>query len=498
MTQFSESLSDNMNLSSTENKALQRATTGNSLLNYFSVGGSNFNDHSYDRWKKSMSEFPLETLKLMFHFRDITSGQGRRKEFKLLLRVLSRDSDNVKMLKRNLHLIPTYGRWDDLYCFIDTPLQSDALYLIKKQYDLDLENLNKGNLKEVSLLGKWLKSNNTSSKESVKLANITREFLGLSSKEYRKNNVKLRECISIVENKLRTKSYQDIDYSKVPSQAMFKYKKAFINNDEVRYKKFLNSVDKGEEKINTGTLYPYQIARSIIEARYEDDESEVRPQLNTLWNNLPDYITNKEENSIAVVDTSGSMYGSPIAISTSLGLYLSERSRGPYKNKFITFSDNPVMQNVQGSDVWEKIRNLEKAQWDMSTNIESVFNIILQTAIDSKVPEEDMLSRLYVISDMQFNDSIRDYSDGEYSEVTLMNRLRNKFKENKVKFPELIFWNVSDRMTGFPMSISDGGFINVSGFSPTLFKSIMKLDSGSGPMAIIDEILESERYSAIQ
>ena len=155
---------------------------------------------------------------------------------------------------RNLDNIPEYGRWDDLYSVIGTKLENDALDVIACQLNKDLASLSTNENEGVSLLAKWLKSENASSIETKRLANRTREYLGYSHKKYRKILSALRTRINIVEKLMSEGKWEQIEFAKLPSKAGLIYRNAFAKRDAERYAEFINNK---ETKVNTGVLYPY-------------------------------------------------------------------------------------------------------------------------------------------------------------------------------------------------------------------------------------------------
>jgi hypothetical protein len=478
-------LKQETNYTYTENGAVARATTGSSLLDFFAQAGAMRKRSETDiisAFTKAFSEDALRALKALFYFRDIRQGQGERRLFRVIAKYLANHHTDV--MAKNIHLIPEYGRWDDLYVFFGTPLESVAGEIIKTQFEIDMKS------KYPSLLGKWLKSENTSAKESRVLATKTRKILGLSPKQYRKALTFLRKKIAIVEAKMSANKWYDIEFDKVPSQAMLKYRKAFYRHEPERYQTYLESLQKGTTKVNTKTLYPYQLVNKVGYHYYGNKLSvEEEKLLNEMWNNLPDYIGNKKENSIAVVDTSGSMYGTPIEVAISLGLYMAERNKGKFHNHFITFSDYPVLQEIKGTTFCEKVRNIARADWGMSTNIEAVFDLILNTAVKHNIPKEEMIDKIYIISDMEFNACVRGGNN-----KTLFENIRERYHRHGYELPKLVFWNVDARNQQFPVTMNEVGVQLVSGFSPTLFEQIM---TGKEAYDLMLEILDSPRYEAI-
>ncbi|MCX7569082.1 DUF2828 family protein [Tumebacillus sp. DT12] len=242
----------------TENGAIASRTTHSSLLDWFAQAGALRTRDEQDiirLFSQAWADDPLLALKSLFYFRDVRGGQGERQTFRTVLRYLA--LYHLHALEQNIHLIPVYGRWDDLYILFGTPAEGAAGRLITAQFTQDLAS------DAPSLLGKWLKSENTSSKESRALARRTRQILGLSAKEYRQSLSRLRARIGIVETTMSERRWSDIEYKSLPSQAGLKYRQAFLRQDNERYMAFLAAVANGESKINTGALFPYEIVRQV-------------------------------------------------------------------------------------------------------------------------------------------------------------------------------------------------------------------------------------------
>lgn len=477
-------LKNETNFAYTENNAKVYNTTGSSLLDFFALGGALRNTSEnkiITLFDKALAENKLLAVKAMFYFRDIRGGQGERETFRKLLKYLAYKHPDV--VRKNIHLIPEYGRWDDIYTLFDTSLMNDALNLIKEQLKRDI------NSDSPSLLAKWLKSENASSLNSRILAKKTRMGLGMSSRRYRKMLSKLREKLNIVERLMSANKWDEIDYSQVPSQASLKYNKAFWRNDEDRYTRFLQDLKEGKVKVNSKTVFPYELVGQVF--YYSEENADL---LNEMWESLPDYLEGKKENSIAVVDVSGSMTGTPMDIAISVGLYLAERNKGAFHNHFITFSEYPQLVEIKGTDFCSKVRNIEDADWGVNTNLEKVFDLILNTALKNNVPQSEMPTRLFIISDMQFDEATgKDENDAYF-----FNTIKNKFEVAGYKMPKLVFWNVDVRDNiMFPMIENDNGLLLVSGASPSIFTNIMK-DNIVTPHDIMMDVLNSERYSLIQ
>lgn len=495
-------LKKELNITTTENGALVRKTTYNSCLDLFALVGSVRNRESKEiitLFEKAYNEDQLTAMKILFYLRDIRGGIGERNTFRVIAKYMA-DAHTTSM-RKNLEFISEFGRWDDLYVFIDTSLQNDALEIIKKQLSKDLESENP------SLLAKWMPSENTSSSTTRRNATITRKYLKMSPKTYRKTLTKLRKKINIVETKLCENNYKDIEYDKLPSGAGLKYKDAFFRHDEERYKQFIEDVSTGKTKINSSTLFPYELVREAENFIYDCNNFETisyndkRTLLNEMWKALPDYVGNNDEDCLAVVDVSGSMRGTPMQMAISLGLYVAEKNKGAFKNHFITFSKTPELIEIIGDDFVGKVEFIKSSNWGYNTNLEAVFDLILNVAIKNNLPQSQLPSRLFIISDMEFDDAIQDsfwvtYENKIYKE-TLFQTIAKKYKDAGYEVPTLVFWNANSRNDLIPAIEDDGIKVQyVSGASPRTFELLLKNETLTA-LDLMFEAINVERYNCI-
>ncbi|MDE5771131.1 MAG: DUF2828 family protein [Ruminococcus sp.] len=475
------------NFTYTENGALTYSSTGSCCLNLFFRAGA-MRDAEEKKIARavieSYTEDPTKTMKIIFYARDARGGLGERRFFRTAMKTLSEFAPDA--VKRNIPYFAEYGRFDDLFVLIGTQCEKEAVSEIKKQLSADVDAMKKN--EKVSLLAKWLPSINASSAETKALGKTMAKFLGMSEKKYRQTLSALRKYTDIIENRLRVSDYT-FDYSKQPSCAMFKYRKAFIRNDNDRYINYLQSVQKGDAKLNTSVLYPYEIVRRC--AGMKTDEEKM--SLDTTWNSLPVYADNNE-NAIAVIDGSGSMtWGNdvrPIDVALSLGIYFAEHNKGEFANHFITFSRNPQLVEIKGKNIVEKVRYCSHFNEIANTNLEAVFKLILKTAVKNKLPQTEMPSKIYIISDMEF-----DYCIDGGNSIPLFNTMKKKYENFGYKLPDVIFWNVASRQSNMPVAMSETGAALVSGFSPVIFD--MAINGEISPLAVMENIISSERYVKI-
>lgn len=460
----------------TKNEALSKASTLNDVLDFFSKSGSCRGNSKYylDLFNKALLENENLTMKALFYSRDIRGGQGERENFRKALIFLA--DERPYLIKQYLELIPFYGRWDDLFVLFGTTMQNSMMDFVKSVYYKDKKNPNP------TLLGKWMPSENASSKKTKSMALSFSSYFGITKREYRRTLTMLRRKIDVVETKMSNDKWTQIQYSKVPSKAMMIYKNAFEKHDHKRFNDYLEKVEEGKEKINSKTLFPYEIVRDVL-------KNGQNKTLQLQWDNLPDFTSG--EKTICVVDTSGSMYTNnnlPILTSLSLGLYFAEKNEGVFKDHFITFSEDPKMEKIVNGNLNEKIKYLTKAHWEMNTNLIAVFELILNTAIKTKANENDMPDNVIIISDMQFDRACEHYTNFEF--------IDKMYKEAGYKRPNLIFWNVN-ASSDFPVEMDEDGTILISGASVGLFSVLMnglKELKEYTPLKFMMNVLNSERY----
>jgi len=480
-----EELKNETNKTFTENLAVTYKSTLSECLDLFATAGAlrNANDDEIQkRFVRAFYEDKNLALKIAFYARDIRGGLGERKFFRIILEWLAENSPSSVI--KNINFIPEFGRFDDLFSLFSSPCEEDAMKFIKTQIEKDIKN-------EIpSLLAKWLPSINASDKIARRRARKISKFLGIDYKNYRQTLSSLRKKIKIIENNLREKDYT-FDYSQQPSKAMLKYKKAFIRNDNERYGKFLEKVSKGEAKLNTGTLTPYEIILPLVGQRKNFSPEELK-SIDVTWNAQEDFTHG--ENALAVIDGSASMYRidgmiSPAAVALSLGIYFAERNAGEFKNYFVTFSESPQLVEIKGENIFEKINYCKTFNEAANTDIQKVFELILNAAVKNNLPQNEMPATIYIISDMEFDDC------AENSDLTNFEYAKKIFSEHGYELPKIIFWNVDSRNTQQPVTMNEQGVALVSGLSPRIFSMITA--GNVTPLEFMLQVINSPRYENI-
>ena len=504
MNSMLNGLKNATNYTLTENGGITHKTTKSDLLDMFAMGAAMRNRSDSDvmlMFRKAFAENPVYALKCLFYIRDVRGGQGERRFFRVVIKDMATYSKSTQeAIARNMELIPEFGRWDDLYAFMDTPLQDKALNIIKHQLALDVQ------CKTPSLLAKWMPSENASSKKTIHLGNITRSYLNMTHKEYRRTLAILRSRINIVEKLMSENRWDEIEFDKIPSKAGLIYKNAFARRDIIKAK-FEKFAKDETTKVNASTLYPYEVVEKALRINtYRPDETD-RAMVNKYWANLADYFNGANLNALAVVDTSGSMHGTPINVAISLGMYCAEKAGGPFANHYISFASRPQLIECEGVDFVDKVHRIYRTNLVDNTNIEAVFDLLLQTAQKNKCSQEDMPENILIISDMEFDAASRGGSynwrtgkyEGSYGFTqaqadTVMEGIARKWAAADYKMPHLIYWNVDARQNNIPM-IGNGPISYVSGFSPSIFQSII---TGKTGYDLMMECLNKERYAQVQ
>lgn len=499
---FIEALEKEMNTkkSITENGAVAYKSSGSKMLD-FNFKLSSFRNETEAKIEKDFVsmyfENPLMAIKYMFYVGDIREGLGERKVFKVCFKWLGENKPEIA--KKLLKLIPEYTRWDNLIYLHDIKsLKNEIEDIINRQLREDILGF-KRNF-PISLLAKWMPSENASSIKAKHKARELAKKLNLSNRQYREVLSILREHLDVTERKMSANKWNQIHYENVPSKANLNYKDAFLRNDKERREKYLDNLKNNHKKINAGTLYPYEIINRYLS--YEYDET-----LEQLWKSLPNKII---QDSLVVRDGSGSMY-QPVAkgtdaatVATALTIYISEKLNGEWKNRFITFSKNPKLVDMTHCETLkDKINLCAQTTENSNTDVYKTMKLILDTAIKNNVSQSDMPKNIIIISDMQFDDAVNpslwNNADRTYRpwDSTLFEDISNLYKLNGYELPKICFWNVCGYDAGtIPMQDNERGLVLCSGFSINTLNMVM---SGIfDPYEVLMKELNKERYDDVE
>lgn len=456
----------------TKNGAVTKSTTLNNVLDMFFIAGASRTMSERDitnTFIKAYGENRDLALKCLFHARDVRSGAGERRFFRICWNYLL--NTYPKEVAHLVQHIPEYGRWDDTFFN-----QGVAKYAIRSIKD--------GLSEENGLLAKWMPRKGL-------MAMYLRTKLGLSPREYRKMIVGLSNT---VEQKMCANKWREITYPQVPSVAMNKYRKAFFRNDETRFTQFIERVTEGKEKINASAIFPH----TLVQAAYAGGNQDA---ITAQWNALPNYLEGSNERILPVCDTSGSMGmngGLPMDVSIALGVYISERNESIFKNAFITFSATPEMHYVTGN-LFNRLNQIRTANAGYNTNLVAVFSLLLNVARRERLKQSEMPTKILIISDMEFDGS--NAYQGHLQRKAMQDYLTN-YQTIKASFeaagyimPTLVFWNVNGRQDNVPATRNDEVGL-VSGFSPSILKTILSGEFYS-PVDLMLKTINTDRYRVI-
>lgn len=449
------------------------------------------NEVVFDLIDKCWKSYPLDTMKILYNWRDCRGGKGDRNGFFQSIAYIY--SKNPEWVLQNLAVLPEYGRFLDLielYHMIDDEiLEKKILNIFVQQIDEDIQNLEKG--LPISLAAKWIPRENG---KWDKMKDKKKRFYLSFCREYKNikkvitNDLKyirkdilgpLKNHLKLVETLIVEKRYNEINYETVTSVAMKNYRKLFVKYDYDRFFEYLRKVEKGEKKINSSQVYPHDIVNSY-KSTYSYDIV-----LEEQWKSIKKKVDDSKifENSICVVDVSGSMTGIPIDVAISLGLLSLNDTNN---NSVITFHSEPNFVRVEGNDLLSQIKTVSAMSWGMNTNIERVFDLIYGMCIGGKIIE-----KLFIFSDMQF-----DIATGKNIYKTQHENLKERFENIGLKLPKIIYWNLRSDTSDFPVSCNENGVVLLSGYSPSLLNNLLNGDD-INPLNVVLSIINNERYNLI-
>lgn len=426
----------------TENGMAAHNTTGQYTLDLFGKIGSARHADLTQTFLNAYIENADVATRILLWARDARGGSGERETFRKLFALLIKE--DVEQAAKVLAKVPELGRWDDVLVAMGTKLESQAVEMIRDALAADN-----------GLCAKWMpRKGEVASKLRVKL--------GFSPKFYRK---RLVELTKVVETQMCNKQWDAITFEHVPSVAMSRYAKAFRRNSKT-FATYIDKVDSGEAKMNMSVAFPHDVVRALTYGGKAKDAD-------VMWKNLPDLLADSTERFIPVVDVSGSM-GSLVSgsitamdISIGLGIYCAQRNRSVFNNQVITFSEKPSMVRIP-SNLSDAVNTVRRMEWGMNTNLEAVFKMILDAAKKGNLTQDDLPTKVLIVSDMQFDSCIKEPSNTAYTMI------RRQYEEAGFEMPTVVFWNVCARATTVPITIDEHNTALVSGFSPSILKSLMK------------------------
>ena len=509
MNAVRQTLNNEYNVSVTENGAIGYRTIGKELLdlNFAVASLRKMSDAEVaKRFRKAFCEDQILAMKWLFYSRDARQGIGERRLFRVVLKDLV-ESD-PEMVVPVINLIPEYGRYDDMWCLLDNAESAKVIYqIVDKQLKQDWDNMKAG--KPISLIAKWMPSINASSAKTKEYGKKLCKALKMTEREYRKALSKLRKYLDVVEVKMSDKNWSEIKYEAVPSRANLIYNSAFLRNDETRRREYLSKLEKGETKINASTLFPHDVVHKYMTGSMWNTRLNPKDAtIEALWKALPDTVQGCG-NTIVVADGSGSMTTrvdnnsgvTALEVANALAIYFAEHSSGQFKDKYITFSERPQFVDFSNcKSLHAKLQTALAHHEVANTNIEKVFDLILTTAINNHMSQEDLPQNVLIISDMEFDGctSCGNSSRWECKRPTqkLFDVIAQRFDDAGYKMPRLVFWNVASCTGTIPVKKNELGVALVSGFSVNVAKMVMS--GKTDPFECLLETLNSERYTPVE
>lgn len=463
----------------TENGALSLGTTGDARLNLFfkTVRGIE-KERLVELIDASWAVDPLDTMKIMMNWRDCRGGKGDYAGFIDGLAHIA--VGNPEWILANLEVIPEYGRFLDIVKLWHATGGDEVRAAIIDYCARVLEkDLRVGDGEGgISLLAKWIPSEKGKwdkgfnralcrrlygSGGGRKLARLRKEVL-----------VPLRKKLDLVESHLCEKDYGGVKYEGVPSVAMKRYRKAFGKKDSERFGAFMADVASGKKEIKAGQVYPHDLVRVYLGY----GPCPVDPVIEEQWKVIKKQVDESGvfKNSVVVCDVSGSMSGTPMEVAIAFGIL------GLNKGRVITFSEKPQIVEVGGAgSLFEQVRAIKAMPWGLNTNFQAVMELVLSL--------DEPIEKIYVFSDMQFDEAFKGGTTNVYTNFEAIPRLGREL-------PQMIFWNLKGNTGDFPVSSSEKGVIMLSGYSPALLKGVME-GRDINPLDTTLEIIRGPRYDKV-
>nr|GMD72050.1 uncharacterized protein LOC113734273 [Ipomoea batatas] len=431
------------------------------------------------------------------------SGRGRRRFF-----YPENDevySDEERELNKAVKGLQTYIT-DEKYRLLHDKISD----LFAEMLEADIKKLNSEKLGDISLAAKWCPTIDSSyDKTTLICESIARklfprekytEYEGIKEAHYvykvrdrlrKQVLVPLHKALELPEVYMSAKQWNVLPYKRVASVAMKNYTKKFAKHDNERFREYLRKVKTGEAKIAAGALLPHEIIRSL--QRADPEEAEVAEVAELQWKRIVDDLAKKGKlsNCIAICDVSGSMFGIPMEVCVALGILVSELSEEPWKGSVITFSADPQLHKVEGETLLKKIAFVGSMECGMNTNFQKAFDRILEIAVDGNLSQEQMIRRVFVFSDMEFDQVSENSWETDYEVI------QRKFREKGFKnVPEVVFWNLrASRST--PVVGNQSGVALVSGFSKNLLTIFLENGGIINPEEVMELAISGEEYKKL-
>lgn len=445
----------------TTNGAVTHSTSGQANVDLFFMVGASRGKNVRAEFTKAYRENMDYAVRILQWARDVRGGAGERGIFIDLLRTLC--TLNPAHAVSILYKTPEIGRWKDVVEMFNSPLRAEVLDML--EFALRSED---------SLAAKWIPRKGP-------VASALARHMKWSAKQLRQTLVALSNT---VEQKMCARQWNDIDFSKLPSIASSRYQKAFHRQAPTAYTKYLESLEKGETKINAGAIYPHTIVGNL--------NNGVAAAAEAQWKALPNYMEGTNKRILPVVDVSGSMSCpagggavSCMTVAISLGMYIAERNEGIFHNQFVTFSEEPSFVTMTKPTLQDRYSEMARSDWGYNTNLQRTFSVLLDRAVKCAVPQDQMPTKILILSDMEF--------DAACERATNYDAIERQYAAAGYKMPSIVFWNLNARSGNVPVKAGVHNTALISGFSPAILTSVLGCQTMT-PLSVMQDAIMKDRY----
>ncbi|KAF9449270.1 hypothetical protein P691DRAFT_667831 [Macrolepiota fuliginosa MF-IS2] len=329
----------------------------------------------------------------------------------------------------------------------------------------------------------------------------------------------LREILACPEPLMSAKKWKEIQYSRVPSLCMSRNKPYFILHDPEGFQLYLAGVESRKKMATHATAMPHELIAEAIELQEAMDASqeEAYPRvaehkrilaqarlgvINAQWHTMISKL--KEggnwDRALAICGVSGSAGSiyeynrhnvNPIFPSIALSLLVASVTKYPFNTGLVTFSNAPEfvrLERLGQMALADMVDEVLKKDLGGNIDLQAVFlEQILPLAKESSIAKEDMIKRVFIFSDMQF-DHAAGMTTGPWwlnraSESEMADRwevtyklIEGAFMEAGYDVPEIVFWNLAGEETvrqTVEVEAERRGVVMMSGFSSSMMKAFM-------------------------
>jgi hypothetical protein len=431
------------------------------------------------------NENPEYAIKVLLNFRDIKKGKGEKLIARIMFFMVKITFPDV--YEKLLPMFIELGCWKDLLFLYEMGVS----YGLESQIEITAfaKQLSDERFSpNPSLCAKWAptegchfdKKTGMAKKIMAEMESITK--IKIKPKNYRNMLTDMRRKIKIIETQLSQERTSEINFSAIPSRAHMLYSTAFLrganaNGDKKpdrvelmeRYNKYQEALKLGKEKANFKGIMPHELIKNLFS---NGQNSEL---IESQWKSLREEIEGISvfDRCVSIVDVSGSMSGQPMDVAIALGILVSECSKGPFKDKMFTFSEHPTLSDLSKiTSLYDKAVHVQKLDWGGSTNIEAVFEKILDAGLRMQVSQQQMPDRLFIFTDMQFNEVNTCYAPGK-QHVKTFDKIAQRFAKYGYTLPQIVCWNLRN-VEAVSFTKDDENICMLSGFSTPILKAFLK------------------------